>query len=356
MVERQGTSTQGGAGVGIVGYGAYVPRFRLPATEPGRVWGGCGARPLIREIAVPGIDEDVVTMSIEIARNALARAGIAAAELGAVWVGSESHPYAVKPTGTVVAEAVGAAPVTLAADLQFACKAGTEALQACFGLVGARMASHALAIGVDTAQSRPGDALELTAGAGGAGFVVGPATEAVAELEGCASFVSDTPDFWRRPGAQYPSHAGRFTGEPAYLHHVVAAGRALLARLGASPADYAHAVFHQPNPKLPERAARQLGFSGEQLRAGMLVDRIGNTYAGSALLGLTAVLDVARAGERVFLGSYGSGAGSDAISLRVTERLHDRRARARTTRDYIAQRVELDYAEYARHCGKISRE
>jgi len=356
MAEPQVTPMRGGAGVGIVGYGAYVPRCRLPATEPGRVWGGCGAAPPIREIAVPGFDEDVITMSIEIARNAIARAGIAAADLGAVWVGSESHPYAVKPTGTLVAEAIGATPLTLAADLQFACKAGTEALQACLGLVGARMASHALAIGVDTAQSRPGDALEVTAGAGGAGFVVGPAAEAIAELEGCLSFVSDTPDFWRRPGAHYPSHAARFTGEPGYLHHVVAAGRALLERLGASPADYAHAVLHQPNPKFPERAGKQLGFSVEQLRAGMLVDRIGNTYAGSALLGLTAVLDVARPGERVFLVSYGSGAGSDAISLRVTDRLHDLHPRARSTRDYIAQRVELDYAVYARHCGKIARE
>ncbi len=342
--------------VGILGYGAYVPRFRLPATEPARVWGGCGAAPPVREIAVPGLDEDVVTMSIEIARNALARAGIAAGDLGAVWVGSESHPYAVKPTGTVVAEAIGATPVTLAADLQFACKAGSEALQACFGLVGARMARYALAVGADTAQSRPGDALELTAGAGGAGFVVGPAAEGIAKLEGCVSFVSDTPDFWRRPGAHYPAHAGRFTGEPGYLHHVLGSCRLLLERLGASPGDYAHVVFHQPNPKLPERAGRQLGFSAEQLRAGMQVDGVGNTYAGSALLGLTAVLDVARPNERILLVSYGSGAGSDAFSLRVTERIRDRCPRVRSTRDYVAQRVELDYAEYARHCGKITRE
>ena len=52
---------------------------------------------------------------------------------------------------------------------------------------------------------------------------------------------------------------------------------------------------------------------------------IGNTYAGSALVGLTAVLDVADPGDRILLVSYGSGAGSDAFSLRVTERLPDRR-------------------------------
>jgi 3-oxoacyl-[acyl-carrier-protein] synthase III len=96
--------------VGIVGYGAYVPRYRLPAAEVARVWtGGAGGLP-IKEKAVAGLDEDTLTMSIEAARNALARARIDPQELRAVWVGSESHPYAVKPTSTIVAEAIGATP------------------------------------------------------------------------------------------------------------------------------------------------------------------------------------------------------------------------------------------------------
>ncbi|HUN24557.1 MAG TPA: hydroxymethylglutaryl-CoA synthase, partial [Anaerolineales bacterium] len=154
--------------VGIVGYGAYVPRYRLPAKEVARVWTEGTAGLPIKEKAVPGLDEDVITMSIEAARNALQRAQITAETIRAVWVGSESHPYAVKPTSTLVAEAIGAVPHTQAADWQFACKAGTEALQAAIGFVGSGMAQHALAIGMDTAQGRPGDALEYTAGAGGA--------------------------------------------------------------------------------------------------------------------------------------------------------------------------------------------
>src|SRR5512137_1099692 len=86
--------------VGIVGYGAYVPRYRLPASEVARVWtGGEGGLP-IKEKAVPGLDEDVATMSIEASRNALKRARIDPQDIRAVWVGSESHPYAVKPTST----------------------------------------------------------------------------------------------------------------------------------------------------------------------------------------------------------------------------------------------------------------
>ena len=111
--------------VGFVGYGAYVPRYRLPASEVARIWtGGLGGVP-IKEKAVAGMDEDVVTMSIEAARNALKRAKIDVSMIRAVWVGSESHPYAVKPTSTIVAEAIGAVPNTQAADLEFACKAGS---------------------------------------------------------------------------------------------------------------------------------------------------------------------------------------------------------------------------------------
>src|SRR3972149_7043162 len=77
--------------------------------------------------------------------------------IGAVWVGSESHPYAVKPTSTILAEAIGATPHTEAADWQFACKAGTETMQAGIGFVASGMARYVLGIGADTAQGRPGD-------------------------------------------------------------------------------------------------------------------------------------------------------------------------------------------------------
>jgi hydroxymethylglutaryl-CoA synthase len=339
--------------VGITGYGAYVPRYRLPASEISRMWtGGKGGVP-IKEKAVNGLDEDVVSMSIEAARNALERAEIDPQEIRAVWVGSESHPYAVKPTSTIVAESIGAVPNTQAADWEFACKAGTEAMQAAIGFVGSGMARYALSIGMDTAQGRPGDALEYTAAAGGAALLIGPGEEAVAVVEGSYSFVTDTPDFWRRAHADYPSHGDRFTGEPAYFKHVIGAAQTLMEALDRTPADYQWAVFHQPNEKFPRRAAKMLGFSQEQIEPGLLSPRIGNTYAGSAVIGLTAILDVAQPGDLILLVSYGSGAGSDAISLRVTERIEEVRGRARSTETYIDRRVEIDYATYTRYRDKL---
>jgi len=343
--------------VGIVGYGAYVPLYRLPGTEISRMWDAQETcNPPAKEKAVPGLDEDVATMSLEAARNALKRAAIEPSLIRAVWVGSESHPYAVKPTSTIVAEALGSVPHTLAADWQFACKAGTEALQAALGFVGSEMADYALALGTDTAQGRPRDALEYTAGAGGAAFLVGPAEQSLAVVEGSTSYVTDTPDFWRRQHEHYPSHAGRFTGEPGYFRHVLAAATEVMEGQGRSPSDYRHVVFHQPNVKFPLKVGRALGFTREQLEAGLLVNDIGNTYAGAAMLGLTSVLDVARPGDRVLMVSFGSGAGSDAFDLVITEAISERRGRALATRDYILRRHELDYASYARHRNKIRME
>ncbi len=339
--------------VGIVGYGAYVPRYRLPATEVSRVWTeGVGGAP-VKEKAVSGLDEDVITMSIEAARNTLLRAQIDPREIRAVWVGSESHPYAVKPSSTVVAEAIGAVPHTQAADWEFACKAGTEALQAAMGFVGSGMAKYALSIGMDTAQGRPGDALEYTAAAGGASVLVGPAEEAVAIIQGSYSFVTDTPDFWRRAHSNYPSHGDRFTGEPAYFKHVLAASEAMMEAMGRTAQDYDWAVFHQPNAKFPMRAGKMLGFTADQIAAGLLSPRIGNTYSGSAMIGLTAILDVAEPGDRILCVSYGSGAGSDAFDLLTTDRLADVQKLAPTTEDYIARRTEIDYATYTRFRDKL---
>jgi hydroxymethylglutaryl-CoA synthase len=276
------------------------------------------------------------------------------AGIRAVWIGSESHPYAVKPTSTIVAEAIGAAPHVQAADMEFACKAGTEAMVMAMGLVGSGMARYAIAAGLDTAQGKPGDALEYTAAAGGAAFVIGPAEESLAIINSSYSFVTDTPDFWRREYQKYPEHGQRFTGEPAYFKHINEAGKAMLEASGTTARDYQWAVFHQPNAKFPQRAASLLGFTPDQIAPGLLSPVIGNTYAGAAIIGLTAILDVAKPGDRILMVSFGSGAGSDAFDITVTDKLPGRRLKAPSTQDYIARRTEIDYATYARLRGKIA--
>lgn len=342
---------------GIVSYGAYVPRYRITPAEIGKVWGAdgesMGAQLNVHRKSVPAPDEDTITISTEALRVALARGHIDPQELGAIYVGSESHPYAVKPTATVVAQAVGATPRLTAADFEFACKAGTAAIQVCMGLVGSGMIRYGVAIGSDTSQGAPGDALEYSASAGGAAFVIG--REAViAKIRRTMSYTTDTPDFWRREGQRYPSHGGRFTGEPAFFRHVTECARLILDDTGSTPKDFAHVVFHQPNGKFPQRVGRQLGFTDEQMRYGLVTPYIGNTYSGAALIGLANVLDHASPGERILMVGYGSGAGSDAFDLEVTDQLPKLdRTQGVPVQSFLADGIEIPYAIYAKFRGKI---
>ena len=224
---------------------------------------------------------------------------------------------------------------------------------AAMGFVGSGMAHYAMAIGMDTAQGKPGDALEYTAGAGGAAYILGPAEEALAVINASYSYVTDTPDFWRREYQKYPEHGMRFTGEPAYFKHINEAASALMQAAGTTPKDYRWAVFHQPNTKFPQRVASQLGFNMDQIEPGLLVPVIGNTYAGAAMIGLTSTLDIAQPGDRILLVSFGSGAGSDAFDITVTDRITAAAPLATSTQEYIARRTEIDYATYVRYRGKL---
>jgi hydroxymethylglutaryl-CoA synthase len=343
--------------VGIVGYGSYLPRYRIKVEEIAKQWGRDAAAVqrglLLKEKTVPNMDEDTITISVEAARNALKRAEIDPSEIGALYIGSESHPYAVKPSGTVVAEALGVVPEVHIADYEFACKAGTEAMFVAFGLVKAEQVKYAMAIGADTSQGAPGDALEFSASAGGSAFIFGK-DNVVAELIETYSYTTDTPDFWRREGAFYPLHGGRFTGEPAYFKHILGAGRGILEKAGLTAADFAYAVFHMPNGKFPLTVGKRLGFKKEQLEPGWIVPLMGNTYSGSSPTGFSATLDIAKAGDRILLVSFGSGAGSDAFIFQVTERIGKVRDKAEKVKDMLEKnRIYVDYGQYAKFRGKI---
>jgi len=345
--------------VGIVGYGAAIPRRRIKVEEIAKVWGADADRIrnslLLHEKSVPSPDEDTITLAVEASRRAVRRAGIDPARIGAVYVGSESHPYAVKPSGTVVAEALGATPEVHCADFEFACKAGTEAMFVALSHVKAGEMDYALAVGADTSQGAPGDALEYSASAGAAAFIMGR-EHLLASCDASYAFMTDTPDFWRREHEHYPQHGYRFTGEQAYFKHIMGAVRGILEKTGLTAGDFRFVVFHQPNGKFPFKVGADLGFSKEQILDGWLVNRLGNTYSGASPIGLTAILDVARPGDRILMVSYGSGAGSDAFVWTAQPRLAEVQELAEKTRTLLdGRRIYVDYGTYAKLRGKILR-
>ncbi|MGC9137277.1 hydroxymethylglutaryl-CoA synthase, partial [Caldivirga sp.] len=263
--------------VGIVGWGAYIPRYRIKTREIAEAWGDDALRIrdmyLVEEKAVGYIDEDPVTMAVEASRDALTRAGVKPSEVGAVFAGTESKPYAVKPISSILIDALGLSRQVYSVDMEFACKAGSDAIINLMGLVKANSIKYGIAVGTDSSQGEPGEHLEYTVGTGAVAYVIGSSNLA-AEIKYTYPYASDTPDFWRRDGSPYPVHGEGFTGEPAYFKHIMGAAKGLMDELGMKPSDFDYAVFHQPNARFPVRVAQMLGFPLEKVKPGIVVDLI----------------------------------------------------------------------------------
>lgn len=345
--------------IGIVSYGTYVPKFRLRLSDIATAWGKNPddiVRSLgVTEKSVPAIDEDAITIALEASLNSLSNF-TDISKIGGLFVGSESHPYAVNPSSTIIGELLGLGHNYLAADLEFACKAGTAGIQILAGLIASGQIDYGLAIGTDTAQSQPRDALEYTSASAGAACLMGK-KDIIASLLSYTSYSSDTPDFWRRDGARYPSHAGRFTGEPAYFTHIIGAAKQLMKKAKINPSDIDYCIFHMPNGKFPREAAKRLGFTDQQLSPSLTVQHIGNPYSASSMMGLASVLDIARPGQKIFMVSYGSGAGSDAFLWECTKKITNiqkqRKKQGILVSDQIKNKTYITYLDYLKQTHKI---
>lgn len=329
---------------GIVGYGVYTSRFRIK--ENGM------------ERAVPFIDEDAVTASVEAGKLALIHSGIDSQLVGKVYVGTESNPYAVKPIAAKVAQVLqlGKEENDMqsvdAVDTEFACKAATSMFKDAASLVNYPKSGiqYTMVIGADNSQAAPrgcpGGELDLFVGFGGAAYLFGK-QDVIAEIEGWYSCTSDTPDFWRRDSEPFPQHGGRFTGDPAYFKHVRKATSTLLEHQGLKAADVDYFVAHQPNPAFPVKVAKELGFKPDQYECSLQVNKFGNTYSGCSPIGLAAVLDIAKPDERILITSYGSGAGSDSYLLRTTNQILGKRQRQKVNVKYQTENPFVEYVDYS---------
>jgi hydroxymethylglutaryl-CoA synthase len=84
-----------------------------------------------------------------------------------------------------------------------------------------------------------------------------------------------------------------------------------------------------------------------------LTPKIGNTYSGAVFLGLAAILDIAKPGDRILAVAYGSGAGSDGFDITVTDKIMDM-DRSETVNDMISRMEIVNYATYAKFRGKLN--
>lgn len=96
-----------------------------------------------------------------------------------------------------------------------------------------------------------------------------------------------------------------------------------------------------------------LGIPKEKILPGLLVPKIGNTYSAASPLGLAAILDIAKPGNRILVTSFGSGAGSDSFSIIVRNGILKKRSKARLVKDFVENKKYIEYSQYIKFRRKL---
>lgn len=333
---------------GIVGYGAYVPQYRLKQQDAAIPWGGFG----MGEKAVCGWDEDVVSMAAEALDNAMTQSGVRSSDIGALYLGTASSPLAEQHISPILAETLRLPPQASVLDFTGSINAVGTALSQCLMAIEAKRIKCGVVVGTENRPVGPGSDGEVSFGAAAVAMVIG--TEGtIAELEGVASFQSLFYDRWRNVKDPWVSNYFdlRFDREYGYQHHLVHACKALMEKVGKKPADFSYAVFPQPDGRLPAGVGKALGVKNVFPD---LTAAIGDVGGVSPFLCMSGVLDQAKPGERILVSSYGSGA-ANAFSVVVKEGIEQKRGKTKTLEKYIARKAYVDYPAYLRLMGNIRR-
>lgn len=336
--------------IGITSYGTALPRRRLAVEEIVDLWmnlekGVVTDKWGMKERTVLAQDEDTTTLAVAAAKEAFCRGENS--EVEALYYGTCTNPYDSRPSGTVALEALNLPYTTKCLDVQFSTKSGTAAMLEAYAAVKAGLAKNALAIGADTIDrhTAPGDLLESCAGAGAGAVVIG-SEKVVAEIDGIETYSTDISDGFRVEGERY-IRTGLLIRQDKYdvgiLPHTKAAAENLMKKLGTKPEDYKYVVLQQNTPAITKMDAAALGFTEEQLAPSMYCEMTGDTGSSSAFIGLAKVLEIAKPGDKIFMVSYGFGAGSDAVALTVTENITKLKGKEKTVEEHIENKVMLDY-------------
>ena len=335
---------------GIIGYGVYIPRYRLEQKEAAIPWGSWSPG----EKAVCGADEDVVTMAAEAADNAIQHASMDPTKIDAIYLGTASSPYIEQYIAPILGESLGLAPEATMIDYSGSLNAVAMALLGCLDAIAAKRIKTGIVIGAENRATAPGADGDASFGAGAMAMVIGTAGT-IADIEGVHTYSTLFLDRWHATKDSWVSNWNdyRFDREYGYQKHIVEACNGLFRKVSKKAADYDCVVFAQPDDRLPNLPAKSLGISRDKL-APAIASTLGDLGSCSAFLSLAGVLDNAKPGQTVLVASYGSG-GSNAFSLAVHERIQGKKKRLVPMERYVTRKQYMTYTSYLRVREHVTR-
>lgn len=333
---------------GIISYGAYIPLWRLARDTIAGAWGSAS---IGGERSVANNDEDTITMASEAAIDCLV--GLEREKVDALYFASTTSPYKEKECSTLVATAADLRTEIITADFGNSLRAATAAFRAALDAVASGSASQVLVTASDCRIGYPRSNYEQTFGDAAAALLIGNTAKSAVMVEGSYSLSNELYDVWRLDKDIYvQSWEDRFIIEHGYTENMERAVSALMRKQALSIQDITKAVLYAPTARAQQGLARRLGLDVKTQLQNLLIDNVGITGCAHALLMLVAVLEQAKAGDKILVASYGSGC--DAFLLRVTEKIEESRRDGRGVNGYLNSRRPLsDYARYLSYRGLL---
>lgn len=306
------------------------------------------------KMAVIPPTQDAVTLAANAAAKVLTVEDKEAIDL--VIVATESGVDNSKSTAAYVSELLGLSHEIRTIELKQACYAATAGLQLAKGHIALAPDKKALVIGSDIARyglKTPG---EPTQGGGAVAMLVSKDPKLVTLEAESAYYAKDVMDFWRPLSQTEAKVDGKFSAN-IYLEFFEKVYQDYLAKTGLKLTDFSALLFHLPYTKQGLKGLRKALEGVDPTIASHYYNEFeasrkynmatGNLYTGSLYLSLLSLLentDTLKAGDRLGLFSYGSGAQGEFFSGRLQPNYKE--ALTYQTSEMLEMRTEVSVAEY----------
>ena len=346
-------------GIDKIGFATspYVLRLKDLAaardTDPEKLSKGL----LLKEQSVAPITEDIVTLAATAADDILTDEDKEAIDM--VILATESGIDQSKAAAVFVHGLLDIQPFARSFEMKEACYAATAALDYAKLHVEKFPQSKVLVIASDIAKYGIGTPGEPTQGAGAVAMLISQNPRILSFNDDNVAQTRDVMDFWRPNYATTPFVNGIYSTQQ-YLDSLKTTWAEYQKRTGLTLTDFASVCFHLPYPKLAlkglkkildkslsEEKKDQLQYNFDQ--SILYSQRVGNIYTGSLFLGLLSLLEndpQLKAGDRIALFSYGSGAVSEIFSANLVPGFEQLLYHKRMEK--LDQRTVLSVADYER--------
>ncbi len=336
---------------GIVGYGVYLPYYRLKRETIFKAmgWFNPGIAGLSRgEKAVANYDEDSLTMAVAAGNECLR--DFNREEIKALYLASTTLPNRERGNASIAGTAINLSPNTRTAEFSGCIKSGTTAL---ITALGESESEVTMICASDSRLGKAGGSLEQLFGDGAAAVLVG-SEGIIASLIGHYSLSYDFADLRRLESDKFTrSWEERWIREAGYFKIIPDAINGVLTKCGLQMDDISKIIYPPISARDHQVMTKRLGLDPSKVQA-PLIDTVGNTGSAHPLIMLVGALEEAHAGDKILMASYGSG--SDALIFEVTEEIKNLKARDKLEKNLNYKRELDQYTKYLSFKGMLEKE